>query len=218
MSTRADQQHIRHADRFFIGGEWVKPSSSSRIDVRDSATEEVFLSVAEAQVEDVDRAVAAARKAFDDGPWPRMTHKARAVWLNKIADAWTNRADAFAETWTRESGVLHSIAKRAVVGPANTFRFHAGLADTFEWEAPHVTPDGQRALLVREPVGVVGAIIPWNAPNALGRLQDGRGPHRGMYRGRQGFARSSCGPLSARGNLRGNRPSRGRIQLHHGGA
>ena len=152
---------------FFIGGEWVKPSSSSRIDVRDSATEEVFLSVAEAQVEDVDRAVAAARKAFDDGPWPRMTHKERAVWLNKIADAWVKRADAFADTWTRESGVLHSIAKRAVLGPANTFRFHAGLADTFEWEEPHVTPDGQRACLVREPVGVVGAIIPWNATNAL---------------------------------------------------
>ncbi len=167
MSTSADQQHIRHAARFFIGGAWVKPSSSSRIDVRDSATEEVFLSVAEAQVEDVDRAVAAARKAFDDGPWPRMTHKERAAWLNKIADAWMKRADALAETWVRESGVLHSIAKRAVLGPANTFRFHAGLADTFEWEEPHVTPDGQRALLVREPVGVVGAIIPWNAPNAL---------------------------------------------------
>src|SRR5262249_8874383 len=53
MSTGATPQHIQHADRFFIGGEWVKPSSSSRIDVRDSATEEVFLSVAEAQVEDV---------------------------------------------------------------------------------------------------------------------------------------------------------------------
>lgn len=167
MSTTANQQHIRHADRFFIGGEWVKPSSSSRIDVRDSATEEVFLSVAEAQVEDVDRAVTAARKAFDSGPWPRMAHKERAVWLNKIADAWTKRADALADTWTRESGVLHSVAKRAVLGPASTFRFHAGLADTFEWEEPHATPDGQRALLVREPVGVVGAIIPWNAPNAL---------------------------------------------------
>src|SRR6185436_669724 len=132
MSTSAGQQHVRHADRFFIGGEWVKPSSSSHIDVRDSATEEVFLSVAEAQVEDVDRAVAAARKAFDRGPWPRMTHKERAGWLNKIADAWMKRADTLAQTWTHESGVLHSIAKRAVHGPANTFRFHAGLADTFE--------------------------------------------------------------------------------------
>jgi len=143
------------------------PSSRARINVHDSATEEVFLSVAEAQVEDVDRAVTAARTAFDDGPWPRMTHKERAVWLNKIADAWTKRADAIADTWTRESGVLHSIAKHAAANPAATFRNHAGLADTFEWEEPHVSADGLRALLVREPVGVVGAIIPWNAPNAL---------------------------------------------------
>src|SRR5215510_9670710 len=113
MSTTVNQPHIRHADRFFIGGEWVKPSSNARIDVRDSATEEVFLSVAEAQVEDVDRAVSAARKAFDDGPWPRLTHHERAAWLNKIADAWTKRADVFADTWTRESGVLNSIARRA---------------------------------------------------------------------------------------------------------
>jgi len=167
MSTENVTPRVRHPDRFFIGGEWVEPSSVSRIDVRDSATEEVFLSVAEAQVEDVDRAVAAARKAFDDGPWPRMSHKERAAWLDKIADAWIKKTEAFAETWTRESGVLHSIAKRAVLGPVQTFRFHAALADTFEWEEPHVTQDGKRAALVREPVGVVGAIIPWNAPNAL---------------------------------------------------
>jgi acyl-CoA reductase-like NAD-dependent aldehyde dehydrogenase len=167
MSTGTDKQYLRHADRFFIGGEWVKPSSNCRIDVRDSASEEVFLSVAEAQVEDIDRAVAAARKAFDHGPWPRMTHKERAVWLEKIADAWEKRVDAFAETWTRESGVLHSMAKRAVHGPARTLRVHAGLAETFPWEEPHVAQDGKRAMLVREPVGVVGAIIPWNAPNAL---------------------------------------------------
>jgi aldehyde dehydrogenase (NAD+) len=166
MSTGA-AQHVRHPDRFFIGGAWVEPSSGARLDVRDSATEEVFLSVAEAQVEDVDRAVAAARAAFDDGPWARMTHRQRAGWLEKIADAWTKRTDAVADTWTRESGVLHSVAKRAAVAPAFTFRFHAGLADTFEWEEPHVAADGKRAMLVREPVGVVGAIIPWNAPNAL---------------------------------------------------
>ena len=92
MSTGTNKQYLRHPDRFFIGGEWVEPSFTSRIDVRDSATEEVFLSVAEARVEDVDRAVASARKAFDQGPWPRMTHAERAVWLNRIADAWVKRA------------------------------------------------------------------------------------------------------------------------------
>ena len=167
MPTGTYKQFLRHADRFFIGGQWVEPSSAARIDVRDSATEEVFLSVAEAQVEDIDRAVAAARQAFDRGPWPRMTHAERAGWLEKIADAWAKRVDDLAETWTRESGVIYSLTKRAVPGPANTFRVHAGYAETFEWEEPHVSQDGKRSLLVREPVGVVGAIIPWNAPNSL---------------------------------------------------
>ncbi len=161
------QAPLRHPDRFFIGGKWIEPSSTARIDVRDSTSEEVFLSVAEAQVEDVDRAVAAAREAFDRGPWPRMSHRERAVWLNKIADAWKSKTDAFADTWTRESGVLHAVAKRAVLGPMQTFRFNAGLAETFEWEEPYVSIDGKRSLLVREPVGVVGAIIPWNAPSSL---------------------------------------------------
>jgi acyl-CoA reductase-like NAD-dependent aldehyde dehydrogenase len=67
----------------------------------------------------------------------------------------------------RESGVLHSVAKRAVFGPMQTFRFNAGLAETFAWEEPYVSQDGKRSMLVREPVGVVGAIIPWNAPSAL---------------------------------------------------
>jgi aldehyde dehydrogenase (NAD+) len=167
MPTDAAAQYLRHPDRFFMGGAWVPPSSAARLDVRDSATEEVFLSVAEAQVEDVDRAVTAARTAFDDGPWPRMTHAERAEWLGRVAAAWTKRADVFADTWTRESGVLHSLAKRAVHGPAGTFRTPARLADTFPWQEPHVSQDGLRALLVREPVGVVGAIIPWNAPNSL---------------------------------------------------
>ncbi len=167
MDEVAGNQYLRHPDRFFIGGRWVEPSSTARIDVRDSATEEVFLSVAEAQVEDVDRAVAAAREAFDTGPWPRMAPCDRAAWLHKIADAWAERTGAFADTWSLESGVLHTVAKRAVHGPIQTFRVHAKLAETFEWEEPHVSQDGKRALLVREPVGVVGAIIPWNAPNSL---------------------------------------------------
>ncbi|MBB6734898.1 aldehyde dehydrogenase family protein [Cohnella zeiphila] len=62
----------------FIGGEWVDPSSSSRFDVINSATEDVFATFAEAQADDVERAVTAARKAFDKGPWPRMTHNERA--------------------------------------------------------------------------------------------------------------------------------------------
>ncbi len=61
---------LRNADRFFIGGEWVKPSSAAKIDVIDSATEELFFSVAEAEQADMTRAVTAARLAFDEGPGP----------------------------------------------------------------------------------------------------------------------------------------------------
>ena len=83
---------FKHPDQFFIGGDWVAPSTSKKIDVINSGTEELFLSVAEAQEADVDRAVAAAREAFDRGPWPRLTHAERAQWLRKLADALEARA------------------------------------------------------------------------------------------------------------------------------
>ena len=69
---------LQHADQFFIGGEWVKPSSDDVIDVIDSTSEELFFSVAEAKEADMARAVGAARQAFDQGPWPRLTHGQRA--------------------------------------------------------------------------------------------------------------------------------------------
>ena len=75
---------IRHADRFFIGGQWVRPSSDATIKVIDSGTEELFFSVAEAQAADISRSVEAARQAFDAGPWPRLTHAERAGYLRAI--------------------------------------------------------------------------------------------------------------------------------------
>jgi len=65
---------IRHADRFFIGGQWVAPSSDATISVLDSDTEQLYFTVPEAQAADIDRAVTAAREAFDAGPWPWLTH------------------------------------------------------------------------------------------------------------------------------------------------
>ena len=151
----------------FIGGAWVEPSASSTFDVVDSATEEVFVTVAEAQAVDVEHAVAAARKAFDQGPWSRMTPAERGVFLNKIADAWELRGEALADSWAAESGVLRSMAVHSAKGVAGVFRYYAGLGETFAWEEKHTSGMGQPALLVREPVGVVAAIIPWNAPHSL---------------------------------------------------
>ena len=159
---------VRNADRFFIGGEWVQPSSDSKIDVIDSGTEELFFSVAEAQAADISRAVGAARQAFDTGPWPRLTHAERAEYLRAIGAGLRERAEALGQIWPRESGVLFKIAQYSGPGAAATFDYYAGLADTYPFEEPaQPTAGGQFGLIVREPVGVVGAIVPWNAPLSL---------------------------------------------------
>jgi aldehyde dehydrogenase (NAD+) len=158
---------LRHADRFFIGGEWVAPSSGSTIDVIDSSTEQVYFRVPEAQPADMDRAVAAARTAFDEGPWPRMSHAERAVFLTGIAAGLRERSEDIGQIWPRESGALHLIARHSAAGVAATFDFYAGLAQTFPFEEKAQPTSGTFGLLVREPVGVVGAIIPWNAPIGL---------------------------------------------------
>jgi aldehyde dehydrogenase (NAD+) len=159
---------LRHADRFFIGGEWVKPSSDAVIDVIDSTSEQLFFSVAEAKEPDMARAVAAARQAFDQGPWPRLSHEQRAEFLRAIATELENHTEDLGQIWPRESGVLHAVAKGSVAGASGTFNYYAGLAQTFPFEEEaRPSGGGKFGLLVREPVGVVGAIIPWNAPLGL---------------------------------------------------
>jgi acyl-CoA reductase-like NAD-dependent aldehyde dehydrogenase len=159
---------IRHADRFFIGGEWVAPSSTSAFDVVDSGTEQVFFRAAEAQAPDLDRAVAAARTAFDEGPWTRLSHAERAEYLRALGAGLLARGEDLGQIWPRQSGVLHKVATWSGKGADRVFSYYAGLADTFAFEEP-ATPSagGAFGLLVREPVGVVGAIIPWNAPMGL---------------------------------------------------
>lgn len=155
---------IQHADELFIGGQWVKPSGTTKFDVFDSATEELFVSVAEAQAADMNAAAAAARHAFDHGPWPRMTHVERAAYLKLIAAELGLRAVDQAKTWVVESGVTQAIARPRAESVAGVWEFYAGLADTFPFEEVHKPAAANVGLLVREPVGVVAAIIPWNGP------------------------------------------------------
>jgi len=155
---------LKNTDCFYIGGKWVPASSASRIDVINSGTEELFVSVAEAQQTDVDRAVAAAREAFDHGPWPRLTHAERADYLHALADAIETFAEATALTWTVETGFLHSQSTMAGRYGGMVYRWYADLADTFPFVEQKETKAANVGILVREPVGVVAAIIPWNGP------------------------------------------------------
>lgn len=158
------QSLLRHPNCFYIGGKWVNASSAAVFDVVDSSNEKVFLQVAEAQSEDMDRAIAAAREAFDIGPWPLMSHAKRAEYLRAMAAALRKRADDIGELWPRESGALHSLAKPYTERAAGEFEYYASLAESYPFEEYHKPSAGNFGLLVREPVGVVGAIIPWNGP------------------------------------------------------
>jgi betaine-aldehyde dehydrogenase len=154
---------LGHTDRFFIGGEWVKPSSDSSIEVIAPATEDFYARFADAQEADINRAVAAAREAFDVGPWPWMSYAERAGYLRAIGTRLTERAADVARVLPNEMGILHSDALSFATAMGGVFDYYAGLADTFKFEEQH-HPDGggEVGLLIREPVGVVAAIVAWN--------------------------------------------------------
>jgi acyl-CoA reductase-like NAD-dependent aldehyde dehydrogenase len=164
---------LRSPDRFFIDGDWVAPSTSETIEVVDSSSEETFLQVAAAGPEDMSRAVEAARRAFDEGPWPRMAPAERATYIRAIAAKVRERVPEFSEIWTRQSGTLYTVGQMLIPGVAGQFDQYAHLAETFPFEEEVQTdqdspiPAGAYGLRVREPVGVVGAIIPWNGPLLL---------------------------------------------------
>jgi aldehyde dehydrogenase (NAD+) len=166
MSMREETRElIVHADQFYIGGEWVRPCTPSLFDVVDSGSEQVFLRVAKAEAQDVSRAVTAARHAFDEGPWPRLSHSERAEYLRAFAEGLAKRTEELGQIWSRQSGVLYARSKSAGLDASSMFDYYAALANTFSFEEPaQPTKGGEFALIVREPVGVVGAIIPWNAP------------------------------------------------------
>ena len=157
-----------HQSELFIGGEWVTPSTDKMIDVINPTTEELFVRVAEAQDADVNRAVAAARHAFDHGPWPRMSHQERAKYLRAIGQKLNERAADIAQVWPSEMGIVHSTASAVAGSIGAVFDYYASLADSFAFEEEHhPAGGGEFGLLVREPVGVVGQIIPWNGPIIL---------------------------------------------------
>ena len=141
---------IRHADRFFIGGQWVAPSSDATIKVIDSGTEETYFTVAEAQAADISRAVEAAREAFDNGPWTGLSHAERAGYLRAIGAELAKRGADLGQIWPRQSGVLYSIAQFGGMGAQMTFDAFAGLADTFVFEEPAKPEAGQFALAPRK--------------------------------------------------------------------
>jgi betaine-aldehyde dehydrogenase len=148
----------------FIGGDWVAPAGTGTIEVISPHSEEVVARVPDGTPADMDRAVAAAREAFDHGPWPRMTMAERAAVVGKLAEIYTSRQAEIAETITLEMGSPITFSQLAQAPqPLGMLQYFAELGKTFTVEDERPGTFGTITVR-REPVGVVAAIVPWNVP------------------------------------------------------
>lgn len=155
---------LRSYDRLFIGGEWVKPATGRTFESLNPATGKAWALVAEGLEEDIDRAVRAARKAFDAGPWPRLAPHQRGKLLRRLGDLILREADRLAELESLDNGkAIRETRGVEMPAVAEWYYYFAGLADKVEGKT---IPLGDAFLTytVREPVGVCGCIIPWNSP------------------------------------------------------
>ena len=145
-------------DKIYIDGAWVPSAGSGSIDVFDSSNGEVIAQIPDGTADDVDKAVQAARAAFDG--WSRTSPEERAKFCTRIGEGLAGRMDEIATVITREAGMpkwLSSIVQAGL--PINSFNTAAQLAESYEYEQTV-----GNSLVVKEPVGVVGAITPWNYP------------------------------------------------------
>ena len=152
---------------FYIDGQWVAPTSTETFAVVDPATEAVIANVPAGQSADIDAAVAAARRAFDQGPWPLMSGAERAVYLRKIAAKITERLGDIAAQEVRDNGKPYPEAEWDIEDAAGTFTFYANLAEELDHndeEAIGLSDERFTSKAIKEPLGVAGAIIPWNFP------------------------------------------------------
>ncbi len=136
-TSRNDSAPIRNPDCFFMGGEWSKPSRAAKLDVFDSSSEERIVSVAEALAADIERAVAAAREAFDHGPWPQLSHAERAKYLRAIGQGTGERAEDIARLSASETGLTYAIALTTARSLGDAWDYYAGLATTFPFVERH---------------------------------------------------------------------------------
>ncbi len=156
--SASERLDVKVYDHLYVNGEWVRSSGEGKLDVINSTTEEVMARIPEGTPEDVDRAVSAARGAFDS--WSRTSREERAGFLKRIAEGLTARVGEIASIIASEVGMPLPLATAVQAGlPAKVMGSFAGLVREYEFEE-----EIGNSLVVREPVGVVGCITPWNYP------------------------------------------------------
>jgi phenylacetaldehyde dehydrogenase len=173
--SRAVQEFLAAPHDLLIDGVWVPALSGKRFETHDPATGQKLAMVAEAEAPDLDLAVAAARRAFE-GPWSRLTARARGNLLDRLAGLIEDHIDLLTEIEVLDSGMLRSIARHTVASRPDLFRYYAGWPQRIEGATipnSNARPEGTDLFTytLREPVGVAGLIVPWNVPLALACLK-----------------------------------------------
>src|SRR3984893_14964606 len=149
--------------RMFIGGEFADGHRGTSFPVMDPSTEEIIAEVPDADETDVNRAVAAAKAAFESGPWPQTTAQGRARILFRFAEGVRKESAKLAELESRNSGKPIVEAEYDIADVATCFEYYGGLATKVLGHVNPV-PDNALSLSLREPIGVAAQIIPWNYP------------------------------------------------------
>src|ERR1700676_388863 len=149
--------------QMYINGEWVDSKSTKTFPVYDPSTEEVIAKVPDAGSDDVNRAVAAAKAAFEDGPWATTTAQARGRVLFRLSEKIRANLPALAELECRNTGKPIVEAEFDITDAATCFEYYGGLA-TKVVRYVNPVPDNAMSLTLKEPMGVAGQIIPWNYP------------------------------------------------------
>jgi len=149
--------------QMFINGEWTASDSGKTFPVYDPSTEQIIAEVPDANAKDIDRAVAAAKEAFENGVWGSSTAQERGRVLFKLAEVVRQNLPALAELEARNSGKPIVEAEFDINDVATCFEYYGGLATKISGQVNPV-PDNALSLSLKEPVGVAGQIIPWNYP------------------------------------------------------
>ncbi|GAA2787281.1 aldehyde dehydrogenase [Crossiella cryophila] len=152
-------------DKLYVGGQWVAPEIAEPIVVVSPHDRPVVGHAAQATPADVDRAVSAARAAFDHGPWPHTTPEHRQALIARFNELHAQRATEIAELVTAENGTPSWFTSSLQTAMAEQTNAYLRAAAEFGWEERVSTPNGPGPIVRREPVGVVAAVIPWNAPH-----------------------------------------------------
>src|ERR1700733_5688693 len=161
---------VSRKHKMLINGKWIDAASGKTFSTYNPATGEILAQVAEGDREDINQAVLAARKAFEHGPWRKMTASERGRLIWKLADLLEQHTEEFGHIESLDNGKPLSIAKAADVPLAvDLLRYMAGWAtkiegNTIPLSVPYTPGAKYLAYTLREPVGVVGQIIPWNFP------------------------------------------------------